>query len=138
MSDRDRLLDIPDPLATSEHAPPPMPSLPAVKSPTRAERKRSLTFVIAAAVVYQFAWLALIEHRADLSRSSPTLLMLGVVVPLVLGLGAIVLPEQVTVAAANTAFDENGHLVDKALQNQLKDVVEKLAKAAKVLHADQG
>lgn len=89
MNDRDRLVDIPDPLASSRHAPPPMPPLPAVKSPTRAERKRSLTFVIGAAVVYQIAWLAFVEHRADLSRSSPTLLALGVVVPLLLGVDVL-------------------------------------------------
>jgi hypothetical protein len=84
MTEHRQLLDIPDPLTSSQHAPPPMPALPAVKSPTRAERKRSLTFVIAAAVVYQFAWLAFVEHRADLSRTSLTLLVLAVIVPLVL------------------------------------------------------
>ena len=89
MTEHRQLLDIPDPLASSQHAPPPMPLLPAVKSATRAERKRSLTFVIAAAVVYQIAWLAFVEHRADLSRSSPTLLALGVIVPLVLAFAAL-------------------------------------------------
>ncbi len=85
MSDRDRLLDIPDPLrsATTVRVPP-MPPLPTRKSPTRAERKRSLTLVVVASVVYQIAWLLLIEHRADVSRSS--LVVLGVAVPLALAM----------------------------------------------------
>jgi hypothetical protein len=84
MTDRDRFLDIPDPLSKSQTTPPPMPPLPARKSPTRAERKRSLTLVVGAAVVYQIVWLALVEHRADLASSSTSLLMLGVVAPLAL------------------------------------------------------
>ena len=51
-----------------------------------------------------------------------------------LGLGALVLPDQVSIAKASDAFEENGHLKDKALQVMLKTVVEKLARAAKVLH----
>jgi chromate reductase, NAD(P)H dehydrogenase (quinone) len=51
-----------------------------------------------------------------------------------LGLGALVLPDQVLVAKAMEAFEDNGHLKDKALQTMLKTVVEKLARAAKVLH----
>ena len=51
-----------------------------------------------------------------------------------LGLGALVLPDQVLVAKAAEAFDGNGHLKDKALQSMLKTAVEKLARAAKVLH----
>ncbi len=51
-----------------------------------------------------------------------------------LGLGALVLPDQVSIAKASDAFEENGHLKDKALQVMLKTVVEKLARAARVLH----
>ncbi len=51
-----------------------------------------------------------------------------------LGLGALVLPDQVLIAKAMDAFEVNGHLKDKALQTMLKTVVEKLARAAKVLH----
>lgn len=50
------------------------------------------------------------------------------------GMGALVLPEQVSVSNAADAFDEHGHLKDKALQEQVKTVVSKLARAAKVLH----
>jgi hypothetical protein len=88
MNQGGQLLDVPDPLARSQHAPP-MPPLPAVKSPTRAERKRSLTFVIAAAVLYQIVWVAFVEHRADMGSSSTALLVLGVVAPLILGIVAL-------------------------------------------------
>ena len=51
-----------------------------------------------------------------------------------LGLGALVLPDQIAIAKAAEAFDENGHLKDKMQQALLKTVIEKLARAAKVLH----
>ena len=51
-----------------------------------------------------------------------------------LGLGALVLPDQVAIAKASDAFEANGHLKDKAQQAMLKAVIEKLARAAKVLH----
>ena len=50
------------------------------------------------------------------------------------GLQALVLPEQVSVAHAAEAFDDKGHLKDKAQQELLKVTVGKLARAAKVLH----
>jgi len=53
---------------------------------------------------------------------------------LAVGLQALVLPEQVSVTYAGDAFDEKGHLKDKAQQDQLKTVVSKLARAAKLLH----
>jgi chromate reductase, NAD(P)H dehydrogenase (quinone) len=51
-----------------------------------------------------------------------------------LGLGALVLPDQILIPKALAAFDENGHLADKPLNAQLKAVVERLAVAARVLH----
>ncbi len=51
-----------------------------------------------------------------------------------LGLGALVLPDQIAIAKASDAFEANGHLKDKAQQALLKGVIEKLARAAKVLH----
>jgi NAD(P)H-dependent FMN reductase len=53
-----------------------------------------------------------------------------------LGLGALVLPDQVLVPKAHEAFDAQGHLTDKALQTTLKTVVEKLARAARLLGGD--
>lgn len=50
------------------------------------------------------------------------------------GLQALVLPEQVSIPNAGDAFDEKGHLKDKAQQDLLKIMVGKLARAAKVLH----
>jgi NAD(P)H-dependent FMN reductase len=47
------------------------------------------------------------------------------------GVGATVIPQQLALPRANDAFEEDGSLKDKAQQNLLKDVVEKLAIAAK-------
>jgi chromate reductase, NAD(P)H dehydrogenase (quinone) len=51
-----------------------------------------------------------------------------------MGLGAVVLPDQVLVARANTAFDDHGHLADKEGQERFKTVIQKLARAAHMLH----
>lgn len=55
---------------------------------------------------------------------------------LTLGLGALVLPEQVSIPRAQDAFDEHGHLKDKAQQESLKILISKLARAARVLHGE--
>ncbi|MEZ5849344.1 MAG: NAD(P)H-dependent oxidoreductase [Hyphomicrobiaceae bacterium] len=52
---------------------------------------------------------------------------------LMLGLGALVLPDQILVPRATEAFDDNGHLHDKAQMALLKEVVQKLARAAHVV-----
>jgi len=51
-----------------------------------------------------------------------------------MGLGALVLPDQVLVARAATAFDDHGHLADKDGQERFKTVIQKLARAAHLLH----
>jgi chromate reductase len=51
-----------------------------------------------------------------------------------LGLGALVLPEQFAVARAADAFEENGHLKNKDTQETFKALIQKLARAAHVLH----
>lgn len=53
-----------------------------------------------------------------------------------LGLGALVLPDQIAVSRAADAFDDNGHLKDKALMGLLKSVIEKLARAAHVMRGE--
>jgi len=55
---------------------------------------------------------------------------------LTLGMGALVLPEQVAIANAAEAFDEQGHLKDKAQQEMLKALIQKLARAARILHGE--
>ena len=50
------------------------------------------------------------------------------------GLGALVLPNQIVVPKAHEAFDEHGHLKDKGQQELLKSVIQRLARAAQVLH----
>ncbi|MGQ0672604.1 MAG: NADPH-dependent FMN reductase [Hyphomicrobium sp.] len=51
-----------------------------------------------------------------------------------LGLGALVLPEQFAVPKALDAYDEAGHLKNKDSQEQFKSLIQKLARAAHVLH----
>ncbi len=51
-----------------------------------------------------------------------------------IGLGALVLPDQLAVPKANDAFDDHGHLKDKAQQEALKALIQKLARAAKIMH----
>ncbi len=50
------------------------------------------------------------------------------------GIGALVLPEQFLLPRAIDAYDEHGHLKNKDQQEQLKTVIQKLARAARVLH----
>ena len=54
---------------------------------------------------------------------------------LAVGVGATVIPQQLALPRANDAFEEGGSLKDKAQQTMLKDVVEKLAIAAKRFHS---
>lgn len=51
-----------------------------------------------------------------------------------LGTGALVLPDQFAVPRAAEAFDEHGHLKNKDSQEQFKALIQKLARAAHVLH----
>jgi NAD(P)H-dependent FMN reductase len=51
-----------------------------------------------------------------------------------LGLGALCLPDQFAVPRAKEAFGEDGHLVNKDSQETFKSLIQKLARAAHVLH----
>lgn len=51
-----------------------------------------------------------------------------------IGLGALVLPDQFAVPRAVDAFEENGHLKNKDAQETFKALIQKLARAAHVLH----
>jgi NAD(P)H-dependent FMN reductase len=51
-----------------------------------------------------------------------------------LGLGALVLPDQFAVPRAADAFGEDGHLKNKDSQETFKALLQKLARAAHVLH----
>ncbi len=51
-----------------------------------------------------------------------------------LGLGALVLPDQFAVPRSGEAFEDNGHLKNKDTQEQFKKLIQKLARAAHVLH----
>lgn len=52
------------------------------------------------------------------------------------GLGALVLPDQLVIPQANKAFDEAGGLVDSGQAEKLKDLVQELSRAAKVLRGE--
>ncbi len=51
-----------------------------------------------------------------------------------LGLGALVLPDQFAVPRAHDAYDDHGHLKNKDAQESFKALIQKLARAAHVLH----
>jgi len=51
-----------------------------------------------------------------------------------LGLGALVLPDQFAVPRAHDAFGDDGHLTNKEAQERFKSLIQKLARAAHVLH----
>jgi NAD(P)H-dependent FMN reductase len=53
-----------------------------------------------------------------------------------LGLGALVLPDQIAVARATDAFDDHGHLKDKTLQATYKSIIQRLAHAAKIMRSE--
>lgn len=53
------------------------------------------------------------------------------------GLNALVLPDQFLLPRAGSAFGDDGHLVDKDAQQRLKEVIQKLARAAHVLHGER-
>ena len=50
-----------------------------------------------------------------------------------MGLGALVLPDQIVVAKATEAFDDQGHLKDKTLMEMYKGLIQKLARAAHIM-----
>jgi chromate reductase, NAD(P)H dehydrogenase (quinone) len=54
-----------------------------------------------------------------------------------LGLGALVLPDQVTVASAFDAFEVDGTLKDAALETRFGQVIERLAHAARIMRSDE-
>ncbi len=51
-----------------------------------------------------------------------------------LGLSALVLPDQISVSRATDAFDDNGHLKDKVLMEMYKALIQRLARAAHIMH----
>jgi hypothetical protein len=85
----DRLMDIPDPFAGASSAAPPIPRLPKEKSPTREEREHGVSMAITFALLWQIFWLVWIEHRPDFFRLDPSMITLGVGVPLYLSFGGL-------------------------------------------------
>lgn len=53
-----------------------------------------------------------------------------------IGTGALVLPDQFSVARASTAFADNGHLTDAKSMELYKSTIEKLARAAFIMRGE--
>lgn len=82
--DLERLADIPDPFAVPDaaHAPAPKPGALG-PSPTRAEVRRRRGIAAVGALVYQVAWLLVVEHRGDVGQLPPSTIAIGLLVPAV-------------------------------------------------------
>ena len=86
MADLDlrRMADIPDPFAiAAQGAPPPLAGKALDRSPSRAHVRGLRAAAVAIALLAEVAWLGLVEHRPDLTSVSPSVLVLGVGIPLV-------------------------------------------------------
>jgi hypothetical protein len=78
-----RLADIPDPFSEPAARPPRSSGeRPLAASPSRAHVRGFRLLAVAIALVSQAAWLALVEHRNDMTASSPGALLLGMAIPL--------------------------------------------------------
>jgi NAD(P)H-dependent FMN reductase len=53
-----------------------------------------------------------------------------------IGVGALVLPDQLGIAKAGEAFDDHGHLKDKAQQTRFKEIIQRLAHAARIMRSE--
>jgi len=90
--DLDRLAQIPDPFAETVGPAPPMTAPAGTAAPTRAEVGRRRLIAAAAAVLYEIAWVAVVERRHDLASLPASTLGLGLLVPLgaaVVAFGAV-------------------------------------------------
>lgn len=54
---------------------------------------------------------------------------------LAVGTGALVIPEQISIPRADSAFDSNGHLADKGQQEGFKALIQRLAVVATAMSA---
>jgi hypothetical protein len=86
--DLSRLKDIPDPFGSMAAAVP-APKPPAVPSPTRATVRGRRLAALAAVVVYEAGWLLVVERRADLGSLRHEAIAVGLVIPLVAALVAM-------------------------------------------------
>jgi hypothetical protein len=91
--DLNRLADIGDPFAEDASAPirPMDPSRTPAQSPTRSRMRALRAVALAAALLYDAAWLVLRERRPDLGSMSTANLVIGIAIPLIaaaLALGA--------------------------------------------------
>ncbi len=55
---------------------------------------------------------------------------------LAIGLGAMVIPDQILISKAGEAFDDDGKLKSEQVNDLLKNAVERLARAARLLHGE--
>ena len=81
--DLDEIAAIPDPYAGGDRGgTPSVPALGGSRAPSRSQRRRRLGLALAAALLYEAAWVLFAEHRADLASVAPSTIALGLLVPL--------------------------------------------------------
>jgi hypothetical protein len=101
--DLDRLADVPDPLAGLDDAP--MPPLRAMgaPSPTRSHVASVRTAAFLAALLYEVAWIAIMNKRDDLRTLAPLTLFMEVSIPV----GAAVLALVAATATGSRGLGES-------------------------------
>jgi hypothetical protein len=94
--DLDRLGDVPDPLAgLGDLPPPPRPATALAPSPTRSRLATIRTTALAAALLYELAWVGLMNGREDLHTMPLSTLLLEIAIPAIaalVALGAAAIP----------------------------------------------
>jgi hypothetical protein len=119
--DLDRLGDVPDPMAGVGDWPlPPRPAGPLPSSPTRGGVATIRTTALVAALLYELAWIGIMNGRADLHTMPLSTLLLELAIPLATGLVALAAAAG---AGKESLGEPKGRLVTLALLSPVLFVV---------------